>query len=235
MHRSTGSGSAVPAPPARKLAPATVAVALAVACLVTVALAAAPPASAQMAPAAQQDAKHAAHDSTPAQAPAAAPTPPVQALRGAINFSIGQAEKELVSLAEAVPAEKYSWRPAEGVRSVGEVYMHVASANYFFPTFWDVKVPAGVDPRGLEKMGGDKAKVVASLKDSFAHLRHAMDGLSDADLGKPVTFFGHPATVASVVMVAVSHAHEHLGQSIAYARSNGVVPPWSVPDKPAGK
>ena len=237
MHRSTDS--AVPAPPARKLAPAIPAIraiALAVACLAMIGLAAAPSASAQMAPAAQPDAKHATHDSTPAQAvAAAAPVPAIQAVRGAVNFAIGQAEKELVSLAEAMPAEKYSWRPGEGVRSVGEVYMHVASANYFFPTFWEVKPPAGVDPRGLEKMGGDKAKVVAALKDSFAHLRHAIDGLGDADLGKPVTFFGHPVTVAGVVMVAVSHAHEHLGQSIAYARSNGVVPPWSVPDKPASK
>lgn len=183
--------------------------------------------------AAQPDAKHSMHDANampaatdkaaaPAAAPATAPGVPTLAAH-----QLAGAEKELLALAEAVPAEKYSWRPGTGVRSVGEVYMHVASANYFLPTFWGVKIPEGIDPRTFEKDGGDKAKTVATLKASFEYLHQAIDKLSDADLGKPVDFFGRKAQVADIVLGAASHAHEHLGQSIAYARSIGVTPPWS--------
>ncbi len=204
--------------------------------------------------AAQPDAKHSMHDMSTAPAaaaaadksaaapasgsPAAAAAPATgeaPGLRTAAWRQIATAQRELLALADAVPAEKYSWRPAQGVRSVGEVYMHVASANYFLPTFWGTKIPAGVDPRTLEKDGGDKAKTVAALKASFEHLHQAIDNLPDADLGKPVNFFGHQATVADIVLGAGSHAHEHLGQSIAYARSNGVVPPWSAAENQRGR
>src|SRR5947209_5957185 len=141
--------------------------------------------------------------------------------------SLDDAQKKLVSLAEAMPAEKYTWRPGEGVRSVGEVFGHVSGANYFIPTLWGAKMPAGVDPRGFEKEGGDKAKTVDTLKKSFDHVTQAIQNLPDADLGKAVKIFDHEGTYREAVLVVVSHAHEHLGQSIAYARSNGVVPPWS--------
>ncbi|MBV8200264.1 MAG: DinB family protein [Acidobacteria bacterium] len=192
--------------------------------------------------AAQTDAKHSMHDaaampaaSDKAAAPAAAGEQQAPGVRTAAWHQIANAQKELLALAEAMPAEKYSWRPAAGVRSVGEVYMHVASANYFLPTFWGVKFPASVDPRTLEKDGGDKAKTVAALKASFEHLHQAIDSLPDADLGKPVDFFGRKATVADIVLGAASHAHEHLGQSIAYARMNGVVPPWSAAENQRGR
>jgi uncharacterized damage-inducible protein DinB len=141
----------------------------------------------------------------------------------------------MLPLAEAMPADKYSWRPGDGVRSVGEVYMHVASANYFLPTFWGIKIPEGIDPRSFEKDGGDKAKTVATLKASFEYLHQALDKLTDADLGKPVDFFGRKAKVADIALGAASHAHEHLGQAIAYARMNGVVPPWSVKQAQPGR
>ena len=77
-----------------------------------------------------------------------------------------------MALANAMPAEKYGWRPGEGVRSVGEVFNHVASANYFFPTLWGGTVPAGIDPQSLEKaMSGDKAKTIDTLKKSFDNVR----------------------------------------------------------------
>lgn len=192
--------------------------------------------------AAQPDAKHSMHDSSAAPAALAAPEKAAAAAAPAAPAAAGEvpglrvlawhqlatAQREILSLAEAMPAEKYSWRPGAGVRSVGEVYMHVASANYFLPTFWGVKFPAGVDPRGFDKDAGDKAKVVATLKASFEHLHQAIDNVPDADLGKPVDFFGRKAQVADIVLGAASHVHEHLGQSIAYARMNGVVPPWSA-------
>jgi uncharacterized damage-inducible protein DinB len=148
-------------------------------------------------------------------------------VRDEILAQIGDAEKKLTALAEAMPAEKYAWRPAEKIRSVGEVFMHVAGGNYFLPTFWGVKVPEGTNPREFEPGGGDKAKVLATMKASFEHLRNAVKNAPEADLGKAIKLFGEDATMRQAMMVAANHAHEHLGQSIAYARMNGVAPPWS--------
>jgi len=149
-------------------------------------------------------------------------------VRDSILFQIKQAEDKLVALANALPAEKYAWKPGAGVRSAGEVFNHVAAANYFLPTFWGAKVPAGVDPRTLEKeMSGDKAKTVAVLKASFESLRKEIQAVPEGDLDRKIKLFGQDATVRDDMMVLASHAHEHLGQSIAYARSNGVTPPWS--------
>jgi uncharacterized damage-inducible protein DinB len=189
---------------------------------------------------AQQDAMHSMHGAShaaaePAKTAAGGGASAAAVLRAAVTLQLDGAQKELISLAEAMPADKYAWRPGEGVRSVGEVYMHVATANYFLPTFWGIKVPAGIDLRGLEKEGADKAKTVATLKQSFDYFRQAMDGLSDADLGKPIDFFGHKTTAAYAMLQAVFHAREHLGQSIAYARVNGVVPPWSAAQGQGGQ
>jgi uncharacterized damage-inducible protein DinB len=142
---------------------------------------------------------------------------------------IKDSEAKLTGLAEAIPADKYGWRPAEGVRSVSEVFMHVANANYFFPTFWAVPPPASVKGQNLEKSVTEKSKVVQTLKDSFAHLEKAVEGMSDADMAKRVNFFGTDLSMSSLLFHVAAHEHEHLGQSIAYARMNGVIPPWSMP------
>lgn len=141
-------------------------------------------------------------------------------------------EKKLVGLAEAVPAEKFGWRPADGVRSVSEVYMHVVGANYMLPTMIGTKMPAGIT-RDMEKTVTDKSKVIENLKASFAHVRKAVEGVPDADLDKNVKFFGTDKSERELLLILVTHAHEHLGQSIAYARMNGVAPPWSEGPPPA--
>jgi uncharacterized damage-inducible protein DinB len=149
-------------------------------------------------------------------------------------------EKELLALAEATPAEKFAWRPAEGVRSVSEVYMHIADSNYFFLGFAGVKAPEGISP-SMEKDVTEKAAVIEALKKSFAHLRAGVASIADARLDKPVKMFGHDTTVRGVLFAAATHEHEHLGQSIAYARMNGIVPPWTAArqakaaEKPAEK
>ena len=163
-----------------------------------------------------------AHD-TPAAAPAAPAGAPD--LKGTYLRNWDRVTGMLVALAEAVPAEKYTWRPAEGVRSVSEVYMHVAGANFYLPRALGVALPPGLS-RELEKET-DKAKVVAALKDSIAHARKAVEGADPATLGQEVELFGRKLTRADALLALLSHAHEHLGQAIAYARSNGVVPPWS--------
>lgn len=159
--------------------------------------------------------------------PAAGAAKPSSSVKSDILWQIHDAEKKLLQLAEATPAEKYGWRPSEGVRTTGEVFMHVAGGNYFLPTFWGGKVPEGVDPRGFEKMGNDKAKVIETLKASFAHATKVIEALPDADLDRQIKMFGNDTTVRMAVLVVATHGHEHLGQAIAYARSSGVVPPWS--------
>lgn len=149
-------------------------------------------------------------------------------IKAEVIRNIDDAEKKLLQLAEATPAEKYTWRPAEKVRSTGEVFMHVAGGNYFLPTLWGVKLPEGVKPREFEKDAGDKAKVIETLKKSFEYARQAINSTSDADLDRAIKIFGEDGTVREVVLLIATHGHEHLGQSIAYARMNGVVPPWSA-------
>lgn len=160
-------------------------------------------------------------------APALAQSGPPAGFRGEFVRQLDDVEKKVTSLAQAVPQEKYSWRPGEGVRSVSEVFVHIAGANFLFPTFIGVKAPAGLS-RDAEKTMTDKAKIAEFLKQSFQHARQAAQGVSDADLDKPTKLFGRPSTTREVLLIMATHMHEHLGQSIAYARVNGVVPPWSA-------
>src|SRR5207247_8593860 len=129
-----------------------------------------------------------------------------------------------VELANAMPAEKLSWRPAPGIRSVSEVYMHVVGANYLLPSFAGVKMPEGIS-RDMEKTVTEKAKVVETLKKSLENAKSVATNATDADLDKKVKIFGREITQRALMMVMLNHMHEHLGQSIAYARMNGVTPP----------
>jgi len=153
--------------------------------------------------------------------------PGVKGFRGDFLTQLDATEKKLVDLANAIPDEKYSWRPEEGVRSVSEVYVHVAGANYFFLSFAGVKPPDGIS-QDMEKTVTRKADVVEALKKSFAFAREAVMKMTDADLAHPAKMFGQETTVEGVLFVMSLHMHEHLGQSIAYARMNGVVPPWTA-------
>lgn len=138
--------------------------------------------------------------------------------------------KKLVELAEAMPADKYSWRPAPGVRSVGEVYLHVVGGNSFIPTFLGAPPMEGVS-RETEKTVKDKAQIVALLKKSIENARAVAANVPEADLNKKVKAFGgREMSERQVLLILLNHLHEHLGQSIAYARSNGVTPPWSTSD-----
>jgi uncharacterized damage-inducible protein DinB len=164
----------------------------------------------------------------PQVAPAqSAPTAPISGFRADFLADWDDMAQKAVSLAEAMPADKFSWRPA-GARSVSEIYMHIASGNFGFMRLLGVEPPAGIDPRTLEKTVTEKAKVAETLKQSFEHVRKAVLGITDADLDKPVKFFGQPSTIRHVLYIVGTHQHEHFGLSIAYARINGVVPPWTL-------
>jgi uncharacterized damage-inducible protein DinB len=141
---------------------------------------------------------------------------------------ISDAESKLNQLAEAMPEDKYGWRPGEGVRSVAEVYLHVAGANYGIPSFWGVTPPEGFKFDGYEQSMTKKADIQKALKESFVHMKKSLASATDEQLLKNVEFFGMKTTVRGAYLLILSHSHEHLGQSIAYARSNKVVPPWTA-------
>ena len=139
----------------------------------------------------------------------------------------GSAEK-LVALAEAMPAESYSWQPMEGVYTVAAAYMHVARYNYMYPDMYlGVDAPAGVDYASLEERVTTKDEAVRVLAASMDHVRGIMDAMSDADLAKPAELYGREVKSWAVLLQLLTHMNEHLGQAIAYARMNRVVPPWS--------
>ena len=161
--------------------------------------------------------------------PAAAPAAPTSGFRADFLTQFDDVSKKIVDLAEAVPADKYGWRPAPGVRSISEVYMHIVSGNSYIPSFIGVKPMEGTD-RGMEKSVTEKARVVDLLKKSMAHARAAVLATPDADLDKKVKIFGGESSERGVIMIIGNHLHEHLGQSIAYARANGIAPPWSKGD-----
>ena len=139
-------------------------------------------------------------------------------------------QQQLVSLAQAMPAEKYTWRPGEGVRSVSEVYLHVAAGNFGLTALAGAPPQPGFKFQGYEKSTTDKAKVIEQLNQSFDYARNGIANFSDADLLKPLKFQDQQ-NVGDMIVHIVAHGHEHLGQSIAYARMNGIVPPWSEPSK----
>jgi uncharacterized damage-inducible protein DinB len=150
-------------------------------------------------------------------------------LRKEIIAQLDDAEKKLVALAEAFPQEKYAWRPAEGVRSVSELFVHVAGGNYMFSRMAGVqRAPDVALARDAEKTMSDKAQIVDVLRKSFAFAKQSVMDVPEAQLDSTVNMFGTPTTTRGLLLTMATHDHEHLGQAIAYARSNGVVPPWSA-------
>ena len=154
-------------------------------------------------------------------------TPGVTGYRSEVLAEVMIQEDKFLRLAEAIPADKFNWRPAPDVRSFAEVFLHVSAANYNLYKLVGTPPPSTLDIKTLEKSTTDKAKVIATLKDSFAHARKAITDMPDANLDKSLDWFGGKNTQRGILLFIVRHAAEHLGQSIAYARFAGIVPPWT--------
>ena len=163
----------------------------------------------------------------PAEKPPATLTSPTSGPRLEFLDEVSYYEQRFLRLADAIPAEKYTWRPAEGVRSIGEVYMHVVAANYGLGKMIGTPPPAGVDTKAIMAAAGDKAKVIQALKDSFAHFRNAVLSIKDSELDKEIKTPRGQMTIRGAFFLISGHYGEHLGQSIAYARQIGIVPPWT--------
>ena len=147
-------------------------------------------------------------------------------------------EKEVLALAKAIPDEKYAWRPGPGVRSFQEVLLHIANANRLLVNV-AIKSPSREEiMKQIEQNGknehdtASKEKILSMLAESFAGVRQAMEGVRTASaLTRDADMFGTPASLGGVLATIDTHTAEHLGQLIAYARVNGIVPPWSQPAK----
>ena len=147
---------------------------------------------------------------------------------------VGQVERKMVSLAKLMPEAVFAWKPT-GARTTAEVLQHVAAENYFLPASIGTAVPAKTKinagdyatVQAYESRKAPRDEVIAELEASFAHLRQALGTLTAAQLTETIKFFGSDATKQQFLTSTVTHLHEHLGQLIAYARSNNIAPPWS--------
>jgi uncharacterized damage-inducible protein DinB len=157
----------------------------------------------------------------------------------AAGFSQGQLQKEASGLitfassqtqqlAQAFPADKFSWSPGTGIRSVSETFAHIIATNYMFASRLGATVPADVKMESLEKDLKTKDAIVAELKRSFDLIISTVKNTKDDMLPKKVEFpFQGEYTGMSAILIEVGHANEHLGQLIAYARMNNITPPWN--------
>jgi uncharacterized damage-inducible protein DinB len=157
--------------------------------------------------------------------PAAAQQAQLSGTKKDMLWSFDDAATKLVQLAEAIPADKWNWRPGPGVRTVREVVLHVSQGNAYIPSAIGVQFSGAM----LADSVTDRARVIAFLKQSIEHVRGAIRNANEANSDNPVKLFGSiDTTQRGTLWLVVTHNHEHLGQLIAYARSNGVVPPWSM-------
>ena len=134
--------------------------------------------------------------------------------------------QQLIALAEATPADKFAWRPAPGVRSTSEVYMHIMMANFWLLSVTGPKMPADLK-QDMERTVTSKADVISWLKRSLDAVKQAHLAETPKDLERKVKVEGRDATVDGMYLRIIVHANEHMGQLVAYARMTGVVPPWS--------
>ena len=134
--------------------------------------------------------------------------------------------QQLMALAEATPAEKFAWRPAPGVRSTSEVYMHIVMANFYLLRYTGPEMPSDLK-EGMEKSVTSKDDVIRWLKRSLDAVKEAHLAVKSKDLTRKVHIADRDATVDGMYLRIVIHANEHMGQLIAYARMTGVTPPWS--------
>ncbi|HEX7123211.1 MAG TPA: DinB family protein [Gemmatimonadaceae bacterium] len=171
----------------------------------------------------------AAETSDPAMA-AAAPSVTADLLA-----DIGQVESKIVGLARAIPANRYNWKPSPEVRTVAQVFKHIAADNYMMPAALGYAPDPSTGIKGddyattqaFEAVDMTPEQIIGELERSFAFVKTSLQNANSAALGDKVTMFGMEFTAQQVWIMTATHVHEHLGQMIAYARSIGIAPPWS--------
>ena len=149
--------------------------------------------------------------------------------------AVAAVESKVVGLAKAMPESAYAWRPGEGVRSAGEVFIHLAGENYYAAAKFGDMTQAGTGIAGAahaeteayERRKMTRAQVIDAVEQSFALLKRSMIAMPDARLEMMTDYSRQKVTLRTAWTRTTVHLHEHLGQLIAYARTNKIVPPWS--------
>lgn len=163
-----------------------------------------------------------------AQTPVADNTAPSYDLKAQALLDLQGINKKCVELAQALPADKLTWRPSTDTRSFAEVFLHVAGERYGFLSLLGATPPAGFKPGAFDKSTTDRDRIVQELNQSWDFTSKTIGGISNADFAKLLPKLGPQANEGDVVYLLVADAHEHLGQLVAYARQNGITPPWTA-------
>ena len=162
-------------------------------------------------------------------------TAPSYDMKAQSLLDLERVQKKFVDLAKAVPVDKLTWRPSPDARSFAEVFLHVAGERYGILGLMGVEKPAGFNGKDFDKSTTDRTQIIAELNKSWEFAQKTINGMSNADFAKLLPKLGPQANAGDVVYILVGDAHEHLGQAVAYARVNGVVPPWTVEAKKAAE
>ncbi len=157
-----------------------------------------------------------------------------QDLMADMHRDVRELQKKLIDLAKVMPESSLDWRPSPAARSVRETLLHVAADNYLIPVMMGAPAPEATKITSdfntavtFEKQRLGLAQIATELEASFVHLHKAMGLTTASNLNENINFFGQTWSRQRVMIMTVTHLHEHLGQMIAYARSNNVTPPWS--------
>jgi uncharacterized damage-inducible protein DinB len=165
-----------------------------------------------------------------AQAPETATdtTAPSYDMKAQALIDLQGVNKKCVDLAQAIPADKLTWRPSADSRSFAEVFLHVAGERYGILSMMGANPPAGFKAKEFEKSTTDRSRIVEDLNQSWSFTSKTINEMNNADFAKLLPKLGPQANEGDVIYILVADAHEHLGQLVAYARQNGIVPPWTV-------
>jgi uncharacterized damage-inducible protein DinB len=155
-------------------------------------------------------------------------TAPSYDMKAQALLDLQAVNKKCVDLVEALPGDKLAWRPSPDTRSFAEVFLHIAKERYGILGMMGATPPAGFNPQEFGKPTVEKARIVEDLNQSWDFANKTINGMSNADFAKSLPKLGPQANEGDVVYILVADAHEHLGQLVAYARQNGIVPPWTV-------
>jgi uncharacterized damage-inducible protein DinB len=157
-------------------------------------------------------------------------------IRGEMIANMMDAGNKIQEIAGALPDGKFNWKPSKDVRSAGQVFQHVIASNYLFPALIGKTPPMSMDEiMKMDSQTMEPAKVRQMLKESYAWATAAITELPDSELEAEMDFFGNKMTKRAGLLLLCSHSHEHLGQSIAYLRSNNITPPWTARELEAEK
>jgi len=139
-------------------------------------------------------------------------------------------KRDVMGSVETIPDDLWSFQPTKDVRTVAQLFAHIADGQY---EFCGAAIEGKPVEKGVEKTAKGKAEIVKALNEAFAYCEAAYADLTDAKAAETVKFFGMTATRLGIMDFNVAHNMEHYGNLVTYMRLKGIVPPSSAPRTPA--